>query len=51
MKFPAFLFRYQTKEHVLRVNKSQNTGENAFNEDLFEIEENHESTKDEKTWI
>ena len=31
-----------------RVNKSKITGENAFNRDLFEIEDNHESSKDEK---
>ena len=33
---------------VLRVNKSDITGENAFNGDPFEIEYNHESSKDEK---
>ena len=48
MKLPAFFLRSQTKERVLRVNKSEITGENAFNGDLFEIEDNHESSKDEK---
>ena len=41
--------RFQTEEQVLRVNKSEITGENAFNGDLFETENNHESSKDAKT--
>ena len=41
-------WRFRTKERVLRVTKSKITGENTFNEDLFEIEDNHESSKDEK---
>ena len=40
--------RFQTEEHVLRVNKSKITGENAFHGDLFETEDNHESIKPEK---
>ena len=52
VKLPAFFFfRFQTKERVLRVNKSEITGENAFDGDLFEIEDNHESSKDKKTWF
>ena len=35
--------RFQTEKHVLRVNENDITGENAFNEDLFEIEEKQES--------
>ena len=37
--------RFQTEEHILRVNKNDITSENAFNEDLFEIEEKHGSIK------
>ena len=51
VKLPAFYLRVQTKEHVLRVNKSAVTDENAFHGDLFEIEDNHESSRDEKTWF
>ena len=51
VKLPAFFLRFQSKEHVLRVNKSEITGENAFNGNLFEIEDNHESSKDEKNWF
>ena len=51
VKFPASSLRLQTKEHVLTVNKSEITGKNAFNEDIFEIQGNHESIKDEKTWF
>ena len=52
MKLPAFFWRFQTEEHVLRV-KSKITGENTFNGDDFEIEGSHESSKDEKTlfWV
>ena len=51
MKLPAFFLSFQTEERVLRVNKSEIAGENAFNGDLFETEDNHESSKDEKTWF
>ena len=51
MNLLAFFLRFQTKERVLRVNKSNITGENAFDGDLFAIEDNHESSKDEKTWF
>ena len=48
VKSPAFFcLSFQTKERVLRVNKSEITGENTFIGDIFEIEGNHESSKDE----
>ena len=34
---------------VLRVNKSEIAGENAFNGALFDIEDNHESSEYKKT--
>ena len=45
--------RFQTEEHVLRVNKSKITDENTFNGDHFEIEGKHGLSKDEKTlsWV
>ena len=49
VKLSAFFWRFQTEERVLRVSKSKITGENTFNGDHFEIEGNHESSKDEKT--
>ena len=51
MKLPALFLKFQTEERVLRVNKSEIPGENSFNGDLLEIEDNHESSKDEKTWF
>ena len=51
MKIPTHFLRSQTKERVLRVNKSEVTGENDYNGDLSEIEDNHESRKDQKTWF
>ena len=51
MKLQAFCLRFQTEEHILRVNKSDMTDENAFHADLSEIEDNHEASKDEKTWF
>ena len=53
VKLPAFFFRFQTKERVLRVNKTKITGENTFNGDYFDIESNHESSEDEITlfWV
>ena len=51
VKISAFFLRFQTKECILRVNKSEITGENAFNGELFEIDDNHESSKDKKTWF
>ena len=52
VKLPAFfILRFQTKERVLRVSKSEFTGENTFNGDLLEIEDNHKYSKDEKAWF
>ena len=48
VKLPTFFLRFQTKGRVLSVTKSEITGENAFNGDLFEIEDNHESSKDRR---
>ena len=48
VKIPVFSFRLQTEKRVLKVNKSDITGGNAFNGDLAEIEGNHESSKKEK---
>ena len=42
MKLPAFFQIFQTKERVLRVNKSKITDEKAFNGDHFETEDNYE---------
>ena len=49
VKLAAFLLSFPTKESVLRVSKSEITGKNAFNGDLVEIEDNHESSKEVKT--
>ena len=38
VEITAFYLIYETEEHVLRVNKSEITGENSFNGDHFEIE-------------
>ena len=45
--------RFQIKERVLKVNKSEITGKNTFNGDHFDIEGNHESSKDEESlfWV
>ena len=51
VKLLAFFLSFQTEERVLRVNKSETVGKNAFHEDLFEIEDNHESSKDENIWF
>ena len=31
VKLPAFFLRFETEEHILRVNESEVTGESAFN--------------------
>ena len=51
VKLLELFLRFQTKEHVLRVNKSEITGENTFNGYHFEIEGNHESSKDKKNFV
>ena len=43
--------RFQTEEHVLSVNKSEITGQNTFNGDVFEVKDNHEWSKDEKNLV
>ena len=42
---------FQTAKRVLRFNKSEITCENVFNGDLFENEDKHELSKDEKIWF
>ena len=49
MEITAFFLRFQTKQRVLRVNKSEITGENTFDGDHFEIEANHDSSQDKET--
>ena len=49
VKIITFFLRFQTKELVLRVNKSEITGENTFNADHFETEANHDSINDKET--
>ena len=54
VQWNSSLFFFETfflEEHVLKVKKSKITGENAFNGDIVEIEDNHEYSKDEKTWF
>ena len=51
LKLPAFFLGFQTEERLLRVNKSKITGENTFNGDHFDIEGNHESSKDKKSFV
>ena len=51
VKLPSLFSRFQTEERVLRVNKSEITCGNSCNGNLFEIEGNHKSTKDEKIWF
>ena len=48
---PVRYLRFQTKEPVLRVNKSEITSENDSNENLFGIEDNNESSEDESTYF
>ena len=51
VKLLVFYLRLQTEERNRRINKSEMTGENAFHADLFEIDDNHEASKDKKTWF
>ena len=48
VKLPSFFSRFQTKEHVLTINKSEITSENGSIGDVSQIEDNHWSYKDEK---
>ena len=49
VKLLTFFLSFQTEERVVKIIRSKITGGNGFNGDLFEIEDNHESSKDEKT--
>ena len=49
MKITTFSLRFERKERVLKINKSEITGENTFKGDLCEIEANHDPSKDEET--
>ena len=51
MNLPTFCLRFETKEPVLRVDKSEITGENAFHGDLLDTEDNNEASKDKKVWF
>ena len=51
VKLPGICLRFQTEERVLSGYKSHITGENSFHGDLFEIEDNHEASNNEKTWF
>ena len=42
-------FTFQTKKRIQRVNKGKINRESASNGDFFEIEDNHESSKDGKS--
>ena len=48
---PGTSSEFQTKLRILRVNKSEITGENTLNGDHFGIEGNHESSKDKKICV
>ena len=47
-KTAAFVFSFQLEEPILKVNKSEITGEHAFKGDLLQIEDKYQSSKDEK---
>ena len=51
MKLLAFCLRFKIKEPLLRVNKSEITVQNTFHGDPFEIEDNHESSKNEEDLV
>ena len=46
VKLLAFCLRFQTEELVVKVYKSDITGQNAFRGDLFEIQDNHGSSNE-----
>ena len=48
IKLPRICLRFQTEERIASVNKSEITRENGFHGDIFEIEDTHESRKDER---
>ena len=47
VKFPAVFVRFQTKERVLRVNKSKITSENTFKGYHLDLKGNNGSSKHE----
>ena len=51
VKLPIFFFSFQIEYCLLNVNKSEITDKNAFNGDIFETDDNHESSKVRKTWF
>ena len=53
VKLTAFFEKFQTEEHVLRVNKTKSSDENTLNGNHFGTEDNHESSNNEKTlfWV
>ena len=46
MKLQEFSSRFQTEESILSINKREITAENTFDGDFFEIENNHDLSKD-----
>ena len=48
VKTAVFFFSFQSEERILKVIKSEITGEHAFNGDLLETEDDTQSSKDEK---
>ena len=51
MKLLTFCFKFQTLERILRVGKSEITGENTLNGDFVDIEDNYELFKDKKKLV
>ena len=51
VKLLAFCLRFQTEEPGISVKESEITGQNTFHGDLFEMEDNHESSKDEENLV
>ena len=48
VKTARFVFSFRSEEPVLKVNKSEITGEHAFKGDLLQIEDKYQLSKDEK---
>ena len=51
VKLLAFCLRFQSKEPLISVKESEITGQNTFHGDLFEMKDNHESSKDEENLV
>ena len=47
----AFFLSFQSEERLVMVNRSEITGKDAFNGDLFETECNHGSGKGKKDLV